>query len=160
MKIVTSILVSAALAAGCTHARDGGNAQRDADILRRNIETYTNAVNSATGRQAIALFARDIITSYPGVPDSTYQTLVDHYSRIGSDPNVKVQTRPDIEEILVSGDLGIVRVVWNTTVTTFDPPSTAKRQMKDLQVWRREPDGRWLFARGIHFRIPQPYPAP
>ena len=30
--------------------------------------------------------------------------------------------------------------------------------MKDLQVWRREQDGAWMFVRGMHYREPEPAP--
>lgn len=123
----------------------------DEDQIRKGIETYTAAVNAGNPSAAIVVFAPDIITSYPGIPDSDYQTLLGFYREPAPG---KTTTRPDIEEILVSGDLAIARIVWNTTVVQTDGTSSS-RQMKDLQVWRRQPDGRWLFSRGIHYRVPR-----
>lgn len=56
----------------------------------------------------------------------------------------------------MSGDLAVVRVTWTTTITQGDPPRAATRLARDLQVWRREPDGSWKFARGMHYRTPLP----
>lgn len=125
----------------------------DEEQIRKGIATYTAAVNAQTPEGATVVFAPDILTSFPGTPDADYATLVEAYRQRA--PGT-VTTRPDIEEILVSGDLAVARIVWNTTVV--QDGKTTTRQMKDLQVWRRQADGRWLFSRGIHFRIPPAAP--
>lgn len=128
------------------------DAKADAEAIRKNILTYTEAVIAREHEPILALFAPDILLSYPGIPDQDYETLRKLYSEMRTREPGEVTTKPDIEEILVSGDLGFARIVWNTTVTKDG--QVTKRQMKDLQVWRREPDGKWRFIRGIHFRIP------
>lgn len=130
------------------------DAAADAEALRKNIQTYTDAVIARDPDTVMSLFAPDILLSYPGIPDQDYETLKKEYTEeMKLRAPGAVTTRPDIEEILVSGDLGIARIVWNTTVTKDG--TVTKRQMKDLQVWRREPSGKWRFIRGIHYRIPQ-----
>jgi steroid delta-isomerase len=124
----------------------------DAEAIRKNILTYTDAVIAREHEPILALFAPDIILSYPGIPDQDYETLRKAYSEMRTREPGEVTTKPDIQEILVSGDLGFARIVWNTTVTKDG--QVTKRQMKDLQVWRREPHGKWRFIRGIHFRVP------
>ena len=104
-------------------------------------------------------YAKDIVLSYPGLPDLGYDELVQSYREmVKRPPGVTVQTMPTIEEILVSGDLALIRVMWTTTTTNAEPPRQTSRQMKDFQVWRREKDGTWKFARGMHFRIPEQTP--
>lgn len=122
-----------------------------AEAIRKNILTYTEAVMAREPEPILALFAPDIVLSYPGIPDQDYETLRKAYSEMRTREPGEVTTRPDIEEILVSGDLGFARIVWNTTVTNGG--TTTTRRMKDLQVWRREPDGKWRFIRGMHYRM-------
>ena len=145
-------LILLVLFAGCAST----GTRNDEAILRANIQQYTDAVNSMEGEKAVALFAGDITLTYPGIPDSDLATLSEHYLNLRRDtpPGTTVRTRPDIEEVLISGDLAVIRLTWNTTVT--DASGEKKRQMRDLQVWRREAGGTWKFARGIHFRVPPP----
>lgn len=125
----------------------------DADAIRRNILTYTEAVIARDPEPILALFAPDIVLSYPGIPDQDYETLRKAYAEMRTREPGTVVTKPDIEEILVSGDLGFARITWNTSVTKDG--TVNKRQMRDLQVWRREPDGKWRFIRGMHYRVPE-----
>ena len=107
----------------------------------------------------MALYARDVLLSYPGIPDQDYGTLEAGYREMTAPrPGLTVRTVPTIEEVLVSGDLAVVRVVWTTTTTRRSRGARA-RQLKDPQVWRREGDGSWKFARGTHFRLTPPAPA-
>ena len=53
--------------------------------------------------------------------------------------------------------MGVVRVTWNTTTVRVEPAQTSTRQLRDLQVWRREADG-WKFHRGMHFHVPPAQP--
>ncbi len=139
------------LAAACASTTPRAS---DEETLRRHILTYADAVERRDPDAIMALLAPDILLSYPGIPDQDYETLRKAYAEMRSREPGEVTTRPDIEEILVSGDLAIIRVVWNTTVRKGGS-EPASRQMRDLQVWRREPSGHWKFVRGIHFRVPQ-----
>jgi ketosteroid isomerase-like protein len=71
---------------------------------------------------------------------------------------VTVTTSPNIEEIIVSGDLAVVRVTWTTTTVQAELAQRNTRQLRDMQVWRREADG-WKLFRGVHFRVPPAQPA-
>jgi ketosteroid isomerase-like protein len=101
-------------------------------------------------------YAQDIVLSYPGIPDQDYATLAKGYGELRSRPaHVTANTRPTFDEILVNGDLAIVRVRWTTTISVAArdtlPAREATRYLRDLQVWRREPAGEWRFIRGMHY---------
>jgi ketosteroid isomerase-like protein len=130
--------------------------ERDVAILREKIRKSGEAFNNVDSDAIIAPYARDVVLSYPGVPDMGYETLAKAYAGLRDRKDVVEKTSPTIEEILVSGDLGIIRVMWNTSTTEVATGRQSSRQMKDLQVWRREKDGTWMFIRGMHFRIPPP----
>jgi ketosteroid isomerase-like protein len=151
MRLAALLLV---FAAACASTAPRPVEETDEETLRRHIRTYADAVERRDPDTIMALFARDILLSYPGIPDQDYETLRKEYAQMRSRPEDEVTTRPDIEEVLVSGDLAVLRIVWNTTVRKAGS-ELASRQMKDLQVWRREASGDWKFVRGIHFRVPQ-----
>ena len=139
------------LTIGCAHApRTSRPAEIPAAAIRASIEKGARGFMSATPDSILAHYARDIVLSYPGIADQDYATLVRSYDELRSRPaDVVAKTAPTFDEILVSGDLAIVRVRWTTTISRGSRVST--RYLKDFQVWRREPGNRWMFIRGIHY---------
>lgn len=130
----------------------------EVEALRALVIRSGEAFNARDPDAIIALYSREVVLTYPGIPDSDYESLDASYREMTNLPaGTTVTTRPQIEEIIVSGDLGIVRVTWNTTTVRAEPAQTSTRQLRDLQVWRREGDG-WKFYRGMHFRVPPPQP--
>jgi ketosteroid isomerase-like protein len=96
-----------------------------------------------------------IVLSYPGEPDMDIATLRRAYEGLRDRPRTVVaRTVPTFDEILVSGDLAIVRVRWATTIADTAAGRTTSRRLKDMQVWRRRADGKWLFVRGMHYPEP------
>lgn len=130
--------------------------QNDVEALRALVIRSGDAFNAKDPAAIIALYSRDVILTYPGIPDQDYETLDAGYREMTNVPaGVTVTTSPNIEEIIVSGDLAVVRVNWTTTTVQAQPAQRNTRQLRDMQVWRREADG-WKFFRGVHFRAPQP----
>jgi steroid delta-isomerase len=118
--------------------------------IRASIEKGARGFMSANPDTILAHYARDIVLSYPGIPDQDYATLVSAYGELRSRPaDVVAKTVPTFDEILVSGTLALVRLRWTTTISQGSRTST--RHLKDFQVWRRERDGRWAFIRGMHY---------
>ena len=56
---------------------------------------------------------------------------------------------PDIREILVSGDLAVVRLVWTLTVARGPTPAVQKEP--GLDGFRRGPDGQWRIIRFLAY---------
>jgi steroid delta-isomerase len=56
---------------------------------------------------------------------------------------------PDIHEIVVSGDLAVVRLTWTLTTELAGKQDTTTEEGMD--VFRRQPDGRWSIARFVAF---------
>lgn len=158
----TTLLLSALLAGCATTARAPIPAMDigGADEVRRGILTYAAAANRNDVDGVMSVFSRDVLLSYPGIPDQRYDELAAGYREMMGNPALKTQTEPTIDEITVSGGLAYARLVWNTVVTDTRTGQRTTRQMKDLQIWRREPDGKWRFARGMHYREPPRLAAP
>lgn len=126
------------------------DAAADAAAIRAKIVKGAEAAMRGDAAGIMAHYAKDILLSYPGIPDQDYATLWKGYAE-PRPPGTTMRTEPEFDEILLSGDLAVVRVNWTTTLTFTDPPRQTTRQARDIQVWRKR-DGEWLFVRGMHFR--------
>jgi ketosteroid isomerase-like protein/catechol 2,3-dioxygenase-like lactoylglutathione lyase family enzyme len=136
-------------------AQDTG---KDIEILRDLIAQTAKAINAHDADGIMAHYSRDVRVSYPGVPDTTYDVFDRSYRQMLA-PTIVTSTVPAIDEILVSGDLATIRMVWSTTITDKASGRTSSRQAKDLQVWRRE-SGAWKFFRGMWHHIRPDAPRP
>ena len=124
----------------------------DEEAIRGEIEAGARACESGRPDEIMRGYARDILLSYPGIPDQDCDAILAAYRRLcaGSDggPGTVETTRGLFQEILVSGDLAVVRVIWSTHLRGM--PAGTVRHLQDMQVWRRTPEG-WRFFRGVHF---------
>lgn len=157
-RVAASLLIAAALhAPAAAQETVVHGPAADVEALRALVIRSGEAFNAKDPNAIIALYSREVVLTYPGIPDQDYEMLDAGYREMTNLPaGVTVTTAPIIEEIIVSGNLGVVRVTWNTTTVQAEPAQTSTRQLRDMQVWRRESDG-WKFFRGVHFRVP---PAP
>jgi ketosteroid isomerase-like protein len=145
-----SLWAALSLTTGCVHAARRPRPNDDAAAIRASIEKGARGFMSANPDSILAHYAPDIVLSYPGTPDQDYATLVKAYGDLRSRPtDVVAKTVPTFDEILVSGDLALVRLRWTTTIAQGNRTST--RHLKDFQLWRREPGNRWAFIRGMHY---------
>ena len=63
------------------------------------------------------LFADDVVLSYPDSPDRGHDAFCAQMKKLFEDPARRyTYAEPDIEEILVDGDLGAVKLIWTLTV--------------------------------------------
>jgi ketosteroid isomerase-like protein len=129
----------------------------DAAAIRASIERGARGFERGDPDSILEHYAPDVVLSYPGIPDQDYAALARGYDELRTRPvSVTATTVPTFDEILVSGDLAIVRLRWTTTIRVAASDSSAARSatryLRDLQAWRREKSGAWRFIRGMHYR--------
>ncbi len=59
----------------------------------------------------------------------------------------RIESRGDVQEIAVSGDLASCWAVLDVSITPLAGGETRRRRGNVLSVYRRETDGRWRLAR-------------
>ena len=153
------LLTGPALRAQAPASREADRFTADTAAIREAIRRGAAGFERGDPETIIAHYARDVVLAYPGVPDMDYAFLRKSYEELRTRPaSIRARTVPTFDEVLVMGDLAVVRLRWQTTITDTAAGRTTERRMKDLQVWRREPGGQWMFARGMHYREPEVSP--
>jgi ketosteroid isomerase-like protein len=144
-----SLILTIALAA------EAAPADKGADQVKALILEGARACAAGRPEAVVAHYSRDIVLSYPGVPDQDYDTILAGYRRLcrGEGEGTVETTVPTFHEVTVMDNVAIARLTWTTRLRGMPPGAT--RQLTDFQVWRRGKKG-WQFVRGVHYPAKQP----
>ena len=133
------LLLAAALLA-CAHAPVRTPKDDEAQI-RARLEKWVEQFNTGDYAGAATIWAPDLVGWMGGAPDDTYEREMEAAKRPA--PADRPQFALSIDEILVDGDLAVVRDTWHETLRD------KKMTFHSFEVWRRQPDGQWKIARWI-----------
>jgi ketosteroid isomerase-like protein len=145
-------LVGAALlclaASGPATPQGVGSAQAE---IRAALTQWMADFNAANSDRVCGLFAPDLIAQYRGQPERDYNALCDLLKRSLNDRTKKFSYALDIKEIIVAGDLAIVRLTWTLTVRRNNAPGETTLEEPGIDVFRRQTDGSWRIFRYIAY---------
>jgi len=145
------ILPLAVIAAAVTvTAPARADSAADEAAIRQRLERWTAAFNAKDNAGACDLFAPDLVYSIQDVVNGRYETMCGNLAKILGRSDIWLHYAvPAIHEIIISGDVGVVRLTWTLTVRRNGVSDTTTEEGMD--VFRRQPDGRWSIARYIAF---------
>lgn len=141
--LVRCVLLVGVLAS-CAAPRLDGTAQAE---IRQALTQWMDDFNAGNAEKVCGLFAPDLRADYRGQPERSYGELCDLLKRSLGDPARKYTYSLAIKEILVSGDMAIVRLVWTLKASRKDGSWDVSGDEPGLDVFRRQPDGSWRIAR-------------
>lgn len=124
--------------------------------IRRRLEDWAIAFNAGNATAACDLFAPDLVYSIPEIPQGSHESMCANLKRVLARSDIRFQYDPPaIHEILVSGDLAVVRLAWTLKIDGRGASETSVEEGMD--IFRRQADGRWSIARFVAF-TPQASP--
>jgi ketosteroid isomerase-like protein len=133
------------------------NAQRSTapeDEIRAALLKWTVDFNARNSSEICDLFAPDLRYDYRGLPERGYRDICDLLKRSLSDPQKSYSYAPAIREIIVNGDLAIVRLTWTLKVKSAASSAESTSDEIGIDVFRRQPDGGWKIIRYIAYEAP------
>mgnify|MGYP001229586112 CR=1 FL=1 len=151
-----SLLLAGLLAVFMPTADAAETTQQASDAIRAALEQWTADFNAGNRSRVCDLFAPDLISNFRGAPERNYQALCDNLQKSLADPTRSYRNALELKEIIVSGDLAAVRLVWHSTVKLKDSGVEESDAEPGLDVFRRQPDGSWKIARFIAYPVGGP----
>jgi ketosteroid isomerase-like protein len=102
---------------------------KGADQVRALILEGAKACAAGRPEQVVAHYSRDIVLSYPGIPDQNYSDILAGYRRLcaGEGEDTVESTVPTFHEVTVMGQVAIARLTWTTRLRGM--PAGATRQL-------------------------------
>ena len=119
--------------------------------IRAALTKWTTDFNAGNADKVCALFAPDLIAQYRGQPERDWNGLCDVLKRSLSDRSKTYTYSLAIKEILVAGDLAVVRLTWTLTVKAKDAGGEISSDEPGMDIFRRQGDGSWKISRFIAY---------
>lgn len=128
-------------------------AEGAAHVIEQRLRNWTEDFNAGRVDRLCDLFAPDLIANYRGQPQKSFASLcTDLQSDLVGGPRA-FHYDLDLDEVLVSGDMAVARLVWRLTVTDTVTGATFESADRGIDVFRLQPDGKWRIARYIAYEI-------
>ncbi|WP_428030885.1 YybH family protein [Ancylobacter sp.] len=134
------MLASVAALSLAVPAVSGNSAEDD---IRSRLAAWTHAFNSGDVASACDLFSRTLVSDYRGQGEADYATRCALIEKALSDSARRFHYAADIKEVIVEGDLAVVRLTWTLTIS----PGDVKSVEPGMDVFRKEGDGKWRIVR-------------
>ena len=142
--LVSLALISSAAAQGDTPAQAA---------IRAALTQWMADFNAGRAEKVCDLFASDLVAQYRGQPERRWDALCDLLKRSLADRAKSYSYALAIREILVEGDLGVVRLTWTLKVRGKDAAETTSVE-PGIDIFRRQADGSWKISRYIGYESP------
>jgi ketosteroid isomerase-like protein len=144
---IVLLLVSCAPAQPKGHPGREPSAITDEAHIRAALADWVDATRNGDYLKASQIWAPDLIGWYPGQPDDTYEREQESARRVRPPDAPRSIPSLTIVEVMVSGDLAVVRDIWR--ITRIAGADTTHSSLRSFEVWRRQPDGAWRIVRWI-----------
>lgn len=116
----------------------------DDAAIRARLVQWSRDWNARNLEAVCDLFAPDVVLTFPGGPDRNHATMCDGFKAIFARTDRTLRyDEPAIEEVLVSGDLAVVRLEWTSRLSGTGLPGELPERERGIDVFQRQPDGRW-----------------
>lgn len=122
--------------------------------IRSALAQWTKDFNARDASRICDLFASDLRYDYRGFPERDYDALCGLLHKSLADRTKQFVYSLDVREIMVSGDLAVVRLTWTLEVTIPGAANAVESKEPGLDIFRRQADGSWKIIRYIAYEAP------
>ena len=125
----------------------GARANSDADkvAITNRLNDWTRAFNARDSAEVSDLFSPDLISTVQDAQDAGRDAVCSRLTGMLARTDLQLSYSPDIQEIIVSGDLAAVRMIW--TLKTRHGSELQTSREAGLDIFQRQSDGSWSIIR-------------
>ena len=135
-----------------TGAAARADTEADKAAIMHRLQAWAAAFNARDAAGVCDVFAPDLISTVPDAADAGHDAVCARLTHLLARTDASFRYTPAIQEIIVSGDLAAVRLIW--TLTTRHDDKVEMSREAGLDLFRRQPDGRWSIIRFLAFILP------
>jgi steroid delta-isomerase len=137
-------------------AAPAGRAMADSaeDAIRATLGQWTKDFNAGKADAVCQLFSPELRYDFRGYPERDFNDVCSRLHGSLSDASKRYTYALDIREIIVSGDLAVVRLAWTLTVTLGNGQQVVSVE-PGMDILHKGPDGQWKIIRYIAYEAPE-----
>ncbi|WP_280822937.1 YybH family protein [Pseudaminobacter soli (ex Li et al. 2025)] len=121
----------------------------DEQAIRDQLDNWTKTFNEGRADEVCDLFTDDVIATVRTTPNAGKGEICKRLRNALAKTDRKLAYATNIHEILVSGDLAVVRLTW--TLTTEMGGKASMTTDEGMDVFQRGADGVWRIHRYLAF---------
>jgi steroid delta-isomerase len=120
--------------------------------IRAALEKWTADFNAGNAQEVCGLFSSELRYDFRGHPERNYRDICSLLHRSLENKTKKYAYSVQIKEILVWGELAVVRLVWMLKLQSINPPGPSAESIEPgMDIFRRQADGSWKIIRYIAY---------
>ena len=148
--ILYRIAASDSTSAAVVASAPGASVEAEAAV-RSALAEWNASFNAGNIDRICDLFGPDLRYDYIGIPERSYDDMCSQLRRVLADRTRSLAYALDIKEVIVSGDIAIVRLVWTLSGRPSDGSPAVTSRETGMDVFRKQADGTWRITRFIAY---------
>jgi steroid delta-isomerase len=126
-----------------------------AAVIRAELEAWTQAFNARQADKTCGIFSEDLRYKFAEIPDRGYNDICTALHRSLGDETHHSHYTLDLREILVYGDIAVVRLIWTLDESKQGSSVTVRSLEPGMDIFQRQKDGRWKIIRYLAYTSPE-----
>jgi steroid delta-isomerase len=114
--------------------------------IRAALAQWTEDFNAGRADKVCDLFAADVRADVRGAEERDHAAICDLLVKSLNETSRRYHYVMDIKEVLVFGDVAVVRLVWTLTITLANG-LTVQSVEPGMDIFQKQSDGSWKIVR-------------
>jgi ketosteroid isomerase-like protein len=112
-----------------------------AAVIRAELAAWTQAFNARQAVKICGIFSEDLRYKFGEVPDRGYSDVCSALRRSLGDATHRSHYTLDLREILVYGDIAVVRLIWTLDESKEGSSVTVRSLEPGMDIFQHQKDG-------------------
>jgi ketosteroid isomerase-like protein len=126
-----------------------------AAVIRAELGAWTQAFNARQADKICGIFSEDLRYKFGEVPDRGYSDVCSALRRSLGDATHRSHYALDLREILVYGDIAVVRLIWTLDESKEGSSVTVRSLEPGMDIFQHQKDGSWKIIRYLAYTSPR-----
>ena len=123
--------------------------------IRAELVAWTQAYNARQADKVCGIFSQDLRYKFGAVQDRGYNDVCAALHRLLADETQHSHYTLDLREILVYGDIAVVRLIWTLDSSQPGSNATVRSLEPGMDIFQLQNDGTWKIIRYLAYTSPQ-----
>ena len=125
-----------------------------AAMIRAELDAWTQAYNARQTDQLCGLFSEDLRYKFGEIRERGYSDICTALHSMLSDTTHHSHYTLDLREILVYGDIAVVRLIWTLDESKEGSSTTVRSLEPGMDIFQHQKDGSWKIIRYLAYTSP------